>query len=183
MQLLILAGSLSDTSQSYQMARHAADHLEAKEDIDTRFVDLREYDLQFCDGRAWDEYNDDVTELQDAFRSADGYLFSVPVYNWSYSGAFKNTIDLIPPGGMNGEVAGLMAKGGASRGFLMLQREMRSLMAYFGVQTIPKTAYATNDDFSNGSMESTKVKQLIEDVADQVADTTGQLMDEPTGQR
>lgn len=177
MRLLILAGSLSDTSQSYQMARHASDHLEAKENVETQFIDLRDYDLQFCDGRDWESYNDDVTELQDAFGSTDGYLFSVPVYNWSYSGAFKNAIDLVPPGGMNGEVAGLMAKGGASRGFLMLQREMRSLMTYFGVHTVPKTAYATNDDFSDGSLDSKQVEQLIEGVADQLAETTRQLMD------
>ncbi|MDY6770402.1 MAG: NADPH-dependent FMN reductase [Candidatus Nanohaloarchaea archaeon] len=159
MHMLISAGSLADDSSCLKLARKAADHV--PEHVDTTFIDPHDLEIQFCDARSWDEYNEDTTEWQQAVDRADRYLFAVPVYNWSYSGVFKNMVDLVPPDSWEG-TTGFMAKGNNNRGYLMLQRELRSLMAYFGVTTVPETVYATDKDFTDGDLASQDIERRIE---------------------
>ncbi|MCJ7428878.1 MAG: NAD(P)H-dependent oxidoreductase [Candidatus Nanohaloarchaeota archaeon QJJ-5] len=173
MHLLIVPGSLSATSQSHALARKATEYV--PENIETTFLNPKDLDIQFCDGREWGSYNDDTTTLQEAFKTADAYLFSVPVYNWSYSGVFKNMIDLVPPGEMGGTVAGLMAKGGGEKGFLMMQRELRSLLTYFNIHTIPETVYASNADFDGEQITNTSIEDRIESLVETTVRTRERL--------
>lgn len=179
MNLMILPGSLSKTSQSHVMARKALAHV--PDGVSTTLINPKELDLQFCDGRDWDGYNEDVSMLQDAFKEADAYIFAVPVYNWSYSGVFKNMVDLVPPGGMGGSVAGLMAKGGGQKGFLMVQRELRSLLSYFNVQTLPETVFASNSDFDDENTPNEGIEERIRTIVDSTIETAERL-DAPTDQ-
>lgn len=175
MNLLIVPGSLSATSQTHVMARKAEEY--ASHDVETTFLNPKKLDLQFCDGREWSEYNDDVTYLQKAFNDADAYIFAVPVYNWSYSGVFKNMIDLVPPDNMGGSVAGLMAKGSGEKGFLMMQRELRSLMSYFGVTTLSETVYASNKDIDGEKITNKEITKRIEALVNATRDARKQLSD------
>lgn len=175
MDLLIASGSLSDTSQSAIMAEHAANHASEHDDVGVTLIDPRDLDWQLCDARDWDAYNEDVSRWQDTISTADAYAFCVPVYNWSYAGVFKNMIDLIPPGTFNGDFAGLMGKGGTMKGFLMVQRELRSLMTYFGVETVPESAFASNQHFQDGQLSDSDVRERIEAVIDATIERTRQV--------
>jgi len=177
MDLLIASGSLSKTSQSAIMAEHAAEHASKQDDVDVTLIDPREIDWQLCDARDWDGYNDDVTRWQDAISQADVYAFCVPVYNWSYAGVFKNMIDLVPPGTFNGNTAGLMGKGGTMKGFLMVQRELRSLMSYFGVETLPSTVFASNEHFDSGELTAKNIGDMIDDLVEETVERARQLQD------
>ncbi|MDY6777350.1 MAG: NADPH-dependent FMN reductase [Candidatus Nanohaloarchaea archaeon] len=178
--LLIASGSLSSNSQSNILAQRAETAAGQLDDVSTTRIDPRDLDLQFCDGRDWEDYNSDVSAWQQEVSKADCYVFAVPVYNWSYTGVFKNMIDLIPPGGFGGCVAGLMGKGGTMKAFLMLQREMRSLMSYFGVTTLPETVFASNSDFKDGNIVSDQIPAMIDDLVQQTVTTARQMDQEPT---
>ncbi|MDY6789450.1 MAG: NADPH-dependent FMN reductase [Candidatus Nanohaloarchaea archaeon] len=161
MTLLIVAGSFSRESKTLELARKAELYGDTIADID--LLKPRNLDLEFCDGRDWDKYNEDVSELQDRFDNADAYIFAVQVYNWSYPGGFKNLIDLVPPDKLSGKVAGFIGVGSNYKGFLFLHRELKSLMDYFNVHTLPNSVFASEADFE-GDTVSAEIESRIEEL-------------------
>ena len=121
--------------------------------VETRVLELREFNLAFCDGRRPDQYNDDTREALALVAAADAYLVATPVYRASYTGALKNFFDLIPndPDGadpLRGKAVGLIATGGSDHHFLVLEHQLRPLLGFFGAQTVARAVYAHPKDFN-----------------------------------
>jgi len=146
---LVTAGSLSTGSRSIEVARYAHEQLEG-----STLFDPREHELEFCDARDWDAYNDDTTAWQDAVAAADQYLLVVPVYNWSMSGVFKNMLDLIPPDTDTGDQAGVIGIGHNEKGFLMTQREVTSALEYFGIQRVSPAIFLQHGDWADDRLRT-----------------------------
>ncbi len=120
--------------------------------VETQVLELRDYALEFCDGRAPDAYNIDTRRALALVEEADAYLVATPIYRGSYTGALKNFFDLVPndPNGhdpLRGKVVGLLATGGSDHHYLILEHELRPLFGFFGAYTPARTIYATPRDF------------------------------------
>lgn len=120
--------------------------------VETEVLELREFDLEFCDARAPDRYNSDTRRALTLVEQADAYLVATPIYRASYTGALKNFFDLLPndPNGsdpLRGKVVGLLASGGSDHHFLVLEHQLRPLFAFFGAYTPARTIYAAPSDF------------------------------------
>jgi MsuE subfamily FMN reductase len=120
--------------------------------VETEVLELRDFDLEFCDGRAPEQYNSDTRRALALLEEADAYLVATPIYRASYTGALKNLIDLVPndPGGsdpLRGKVIGLLASGGSDQHYLVLEHQLRPLFAFFGAYTPARTIYAAPRDF------------------------------------
>lgn len=121
--------------------------------VETQVLELRDFALEFCDGRATDQYNSDTQRALALVAEADAYLVATPVYRASYTGALKNFFDLIPndPRGsdpLRGKVVGLLASGGSDHHYLVLEHQLRPLIAFFGACTPARTIYASPRDFN-----------------------------------
>jgi FAD reductase [NAD(P)H] len=81
------------------------------DDITTEFINLKDYDLEFCDGRPISEYNKDTQDLIGKICVADAYIFGTPIFQGSLTGVLKNLFDLIPPKALRRKVVGLIATG------------------------------------------------------------------------
>src|SRR4051812_16832498 len=66
-------------------------------EVETEILDLKQFDVQFCDGRPPSEYTGDTKKVIDMISSADSYIIGTPIFQGSFSGALKNLIDLVPP--------------------------------------------------------------------------------------
>ena len=120
--------------------------------IETEVLELRDFALEFCDGRAPDDYNHDTRRALALVAEADAYLVATPVYRGSYTGALKNFFDLIPndPRGqdpLRGKAVGLLATGGSDHHYLILEHELRPLLGFFGAYTLARAIYASPKDF------------------------------------
>jgi MsuE subfamily FMN reductase len=120
--------------------------------VETEVLELRDFDLEFCDGRAPDQYNSDTRRALALVEQADAYLVATPIYRASYTGALKNFFDLLPndPNGsdpLRGKVVGLLASGGSDHHYLVLEHQLRPLFAFFGASTPARTIYAAPRDF------------------------------------
>ena len=62
--------------------------------IDCQILDLRSFDMQFCDGRKLVDYNLDTQKVFQMINEADGFIIGMPVYCYSVSGPLKNFIDI-----------------------------------------------------------------------------------------
>jgi MsuE subfamily FMN reductase len=121
--------------------------------VETEALELRDFDLEFCDGRAPDDYNSDTRRALALVEGADAYLVATPVYRASYTGALKNFFDLVPNGAngtpdpLRGKIVGLLATGGSDHHYLVLEHQLRPLFGFFGAYTLARAIYASSKDF------------------------------------
>ncbi len=120
--------------------------------VETEVLELRDFAVEFCDGRSPDEYNSDTRRALALVEEADAYLVATPIYRGSYTGALKNFFDLVPndPHGhdpLRGKVVGLLATGGSDHHYLILEHQLRPLFGFFGAYTPARAIYAASKDF------------------------------------
>jgi NAD(P)H-dependent FMN reductase len=83
----------------------------------TQLVDLRDYELIFCDGKQDERhYPEDVFNLRRAVREANGIILGTPEYHGSFSGVLKNAIDLMGFKEFESKIIGLIGVAGGSMG-------------------------------------------------------------------
>jgi FMN reductase len=96
----------------------------------------------------------DVAAAYEKLAAADVIVVGTPVYKGSYTGLLKHFLDLLDPKVLSGKVAVLAATGGSDHHSLVLEHELRPLLSFFGLHTVPTTVYVKDADFvkeENGS--------------------------------
>ena len=90
-----ISGSLrnnSYTRMAVKIALQGAEKLGAQ----TQLIDLRDYDLVFCDGKEDESiYPEDVFRLRRDVQWAQRIVLGTPEYHGSFSGVLKNALDLM----------------------------------------------------------------------------------------
>ena len=135
--------------------------------VETEVLELRDFSLEFCDGRSPESYNGDTQRALALVEVADAYLVATPIYRATYTGALKNFFDLVPndPKGrdpLRGKVIGLLATGGSDYHYLVLEHQLRPLCGFFGAYTSARAVYASPKDFNEQKQIQGK---LLEDLA------------------
>src|SRR5262249_26073556 len=112
----------------------------------TRLLDLRELDLPMYNPDDEREPPPAASTLIEACWSADGMLWSSPMYQGTISGAFKNALDWLhalgspEPPFLNGEVIGLISAAGGTQGLQAINTmefAVRSLRGWAVPYVIP----------------------------------------------
>lgn len=129
-------------------------------------LELRDFALEFCDGRDPQNYNSDTRRALALVEEADAYLVATPVYRGSYTGALKNFFDLVPndPRGrdpLRGKVVGLLATGGSDHHYLVLEHELRPLFGFFGAVVPARAIYASARDFDAQKQVQGRVREEL----------------------
>ncbi len=163
-KLIVIQGSLSQDSKTAVVVRETERILKDR-GLDFETLDLRALEMEFCDGRPLAEYNADMQRVYGLMNEADGFIFGMPVYCWSVSGALKNLID-ITAGAMNNKVAGILCNAGGNRSFLASSDLVKILLYESGVLTVHPTVYSTAEDFDDGRLVNPKVVGRIEGMVD-----------------
>ena len=104
--------------------------------------------------------------------SADVIVVGTPVYKGSYTGLLKHFFDLLDPKVLSGKVAVLAATGGSDHHSLVLEHQLRPLLSFFGVHTVPTTVYVKDSDFVKQEgggyrLNNTDVSQRIDTIVKQ----------------
>lgn len=169
LKLLAINGSLTPpparTRTILDVAVAAAQH--ADPSVEAQVLELRDYDLEFCDGRNPDQYNAATRDALALVAAADAYLIASPVYRASSTGALKNFFDLVPndPQGadpLRGKAVGLLATGGSDHHYLVIEHQLRPLFGFFGAQTLGRAVYASSKDFNAAKQAEGKVVAELE---------------------
>jgi FMN reductase len=144
-----LGGSLARVSKSraaLQLALEGA----ASAGAETTLLDLRELDLPMYNPDD-DEPTDAATRLIEACYSADGMLWSSPMYQGTISGAFKNALDWLhvlgarEPPFLHDKVVGLISAAGGTQGLQAINTmefATRALRAWDVPYVVPVAAAA-----------------------------------------
>ena len=136
MKIVGLGGSLGRVSRSRTALRHALEGAAAA-GADIELLDLRELDLPM--------YNPDLADpteaaehLLESSYSADGMIWSSPLYQGTISGAFKNALDWLhligdrDPPYLHDKVIGLLSAAGGAHGLQAINTMEFSVRALRG---------------------------------------------------
>ena len=121
-----LCGSLrggSHTRMAVQLALEGA----AETGADTRLIDLRDFELMFCNGEDDADEPADVDRLRAAVTACHGLVIGTPEYHGSFSGVLKNALDLMGFDEMGGKMIGLVGVSGGAMGGLNALSGLRTI--------------------------------------------------------
>jgi len=161
-EYLIVSGSLRLKSRSRAMAHFLTDCYQS-EGIAAQTIDLRGLSLPFCDGEdAYDHQS--VPTLSKAISAARVVIIATPIYNFDASAALKNLIELTGDSWEN-KVVGFLCAAGGSMSYMSVMSLANSLMLDFRCLIIPRIVYATSDDFTDGHLSSSEVRERVRELA------------------
>ena len=158
---VILNGSLSRPSKTRLLLDAIHAQLHQKLPLETLHIDLFDLieDIGTC---VWREKlpNPALTALKNIEQS-DFLIIGAPVFRGSIPGLFKHLFDLIDTQSMAGKPVLLAATGGSQRHALVLEHQMRPLLAFFQTLTLPIGVYASQEDFHDGKIHSSALDERI----------------------
>jgi NAD(P)H-dependent FMN reductase len=137
MKVITLCGSLRpDSTTHFALALAAAGARAAGAEVDA--LDLRDFDLPFCDGRS-DEasYGGDTAAFKARVAAADALLVGSPEYHGSLSGALKNALDLLGPQHLRGKLIGLLATARGPAGAVNTLNHLRHISRWVEAWVLP----------------------------------------------
>lgn len=137
--------------------------------IETELLDLKKFDVQFCDGRHPDTYEGDTKKVIDMVSSADSYIIGTPIFQASLSGALKNLFDLVHPSVFRNKVIGFIATGGTYQHYLVIENQLKPIAGYFRAYTAPGSVYVHTDHFNqNNEIIDSDIIVRLENLAKEV---------------
>ncbi len=171
-RVIALCGSLrpeSTTRKALEIALQGAEETGAE----TQLIDLREYELIFCDGKEDENgYPPDVARLRDDVRNAQGIILGTPEYHSSFSGVLKNALDLMSFKEFEGKMIGLLGTSGGSLGAINALNGLRTIGRSLHAWVLPEQVSisaawkAFNDD---SSLKDAGVDKRVRELGRQVA--------------
>lgn len=154
MKLIAILGSAvssGKTKNAIQIACQAAD-IYLDKNIDIEIIDLSEKEISILDGRKIEEYNDDTEQVVKSILSGDVFLIGTPVYRGTYTGALKNLLDHIPLSALENKPVGLIATGATTHHYLIIDHDLRGVLAWFNAYALPGSVYLESCDFKNNEV-------------------------------
>ncbi len=167
-----IVGSLrsgSYTRRAVQIALQGA----AQKGANTRLIDLRDYQLPFCDGSEHqDEAFPDIKRLRQEVAAAQGVILGTPDYHGSFSGVLKNALDLMGFDEFGGKVMGLVGVAGGALGTVNALNDLRKVGRSLHAWVVPQQAAVPQawkhfDD--DGVLDDPDYEKRLQEVGREVA--------------
>jgi len=163
-QVTLIQGSLNKESRTAVLIQHASEEIK-RAGLKVNLLDLRNIQMEFCDGRPLKEYHPEVQQAYQTMEQADAFIIGMPVYCYSVSGPLKNFID-ITSGAMEKKVAGILCNAGGNRSY-MASADLSNILAYEShVTTVQPIVYSSYEDYDDQILTGEKVKSKIREMVD-----------------
>jgi len=169
MKLLGISGTITGSKTAIVVQNLLEEVKKNNPEIEVEMLDMKDYDVQFCDGRNPSTYNEETKKVIDIVSSADFYIIGTPIFQGSITGVLKNLFDLISPLSLRHKVMGFIATGGTYQHYLVIENQLKPIAGYFRAFVAPGYVYAHNDHFNQQNELTdtdvlTRVKNLAEEI-------------------
>ena len=169
MKLLGISGTITGSKTKIVVQKVLEEVKRYNPEIEVELLDMKEYDVQFCDGRNPSSYNEDTKKVIDIVSSADFYIIGTPIFQGSITGVLKNLFDLIHPKAFRNKVMGFVATGGTYQHYLVIENQLKPIAGYFRAFVAPGYVYAHNDHFNQqNELVDSEVVNRVESLAKEV---------------
>ncbi|WP_152658495.1 NADPH-dependent FMN reductase [Oceanobacillus sp. CFH 90083] len=170
MNIIGLSGSIVGSKTRTAMDVVAKEITEKYPDADFQLIDLKDYDLQFSDGRNYLDYAGDTAWITRKIMAADAIIIGTPVFQASIPASLKNIFDLLPVGAFHEKVVSFFVTAGSSRHYLVADHQLKPTLAYMKAQIVPTYVYIEEKSFQQKKLidddVSFRLERLVEDTMD-----------------
>lgn len=169
MKLLGISGTLVGAKTRILVEQVLAEAKRLCPEADVQLLDLRDYRVEFCDGRPPTAYNEDTQKVIELVSNADCYVIGTPIFQGSITGALKNLFDLIHPQALRHKVMGFVANGGTYQHYLVIENQLKPIAGFFRAYVAPGSVYAHTDHFNaQNELADPEVRERIVQLAREV---------------
>ena len=179
-RLVVVSAGLGVPSSTRLLAdRLAAGVVEALGEVEVEVVELRQHAHQLTDHLLTGFASEDLAEVIESVRRADGLVVVTPVFSASYSGLFKSFFDVLDADDLAGKPVLVAATAGTARHSLVIEHALRPLFSYLHAVVVPTGVFAASEDF--GSNAGGQLDARIDRAAGELAALMGQV--DPSARR
>lgn len=162
-KVLGVSGSLRTGSYNTMLLRAAAEV--APDGMTVEIADISDLPMYNADVEREEGFPESVQRFRDQLDRADGVLFATPEYNYSVTGAMKNSIDWASrrPSPLDYKPAAILGAGGGS-GTARAQRHLREILKHndLRVVTHPEVLVArARQFFSDGRLADETIRKEV----------------------
>ena len=136
-QVVGVCGSLNPAGKT-RAALSAALEGSAEYGVETRLIELRDYELVFFGSVGDDDYPEDVHRLRQELREAQGIIIATPEYHGSLTGALKNMFDLMSTAEFEGKIVALIGVAGGRVGAIHSLNTMKTVCRNLHCWVLPQ---------------------------------------------
>jgi FMN reductase len=130
-------------------------------------IDLADYEIQFSDGRNYLEYDGDTGYVTKTIMEADAVLIGTPIFQASIPATLKNIFDLLPEKAFLDKVVGMVVTAGSPKHFLVVEQQLKPILAYMKAQIIQTYVFIEEQDFYRKEITNDdvlfRIQRLVED--------------------
>jgi FAD reductase [NAD(P)H] len=149
MKLLGISGTIVGSKTAVVVNQVLEEVKKNHPEVEVELLDLKQFNLDFCDGRDPSNYTGDTKTVLEKIASADFFLIGTPIFQASISGALKNLFDLLPVNTFRNKVMGFVATGGIYQHYLIIEHQLRPIASYFRAYVEPNYVYLHTDHFNH----------------------------------
>lgn len=175
MKIVLLAGSNVGTKTRTAM-NYVAEVIEKTfTDFDVKLLDLAEYNLVFSDGRNYWEYDGDTKYVTETIMAADAIIIGTPTFQAAIPATLKNIFDLLPINAFRDKTVGMFATAGTAKHYLMIEQQLKPILAYMKAQIVQTYVFIEEQDFYNGKIVNDDVLFRLDRLVEDTVDTTNMV--------
>jgi FAD reductase [NAD(P)H] len=149
MKLLGISGTIVGSKTSITVNQVLEEVKKNHPEVEVELLDLKQFKLDFCDGRDPSAYTGDTKIVLEKIAAADFFLIGTPIFQASLSGALKNLFDLLPVNTFRNKVMGFVATGGTYQHYLVIEHQLKPIANYFRAYVEPNHVYLHTDHFNS----------------------------------
>lgn len=142
-----ISAGLTPQSRSSALLKAHLDVLTEHHNVSLQHIDIATIATEFGSAGSLKELGDHAAEAYHQVLDADALIISVPVYKTSYPGLFKHFFDLLDQTALKGKLA-LISSSGPTLYSAILDQQLRPLLDYFGLYTLPIDTYLPDIEFA-----------------------------------
>ncbi|RMG25140.1 MAG: NADPH-dependent oxidoreductase [Methanobacteriota archaeon] len=175
-KIVLIQSSLNPRSRTAIVLEETRKKL-VERGTEAEILDLRDYDIPFCDGRSLDEYPESVQRIRPILESADAFIIGFPVYMYTFSGVVKNFLDIFSSY-FERKICGIVMNAGGSNCYLASRDLINSMNFEVGTVFVQPTVYSYSSHFDETKtrLESEYVLNKIDQMIDSLLNSLGQTL-------
>jgi len=159
-----IVGSKTRTVMNYLAEKITQD----SPDVEFTLIDLKDFNIQFSDGRNYWEYEGDTRFVAETMMEADAIIIGTPIFQASIPATLKNIFDLLPPNAFLDKMIGIFVTAGTPKHFLVVEQQLKPILAFMKAQIAQSYVFIEDSDFYNKEIIDENVlfrlNRLIEEV-------------------
>lgn len=147
MKISLLSGSIvgSKTSTALRTLLPALQQQFAGDTV--QLIDLKDYNIQFSDGRNYLEYEGDTLHVVSELMDSDVIVIGTPVFQASLPATLKNIFDLLPQNALLGKVSAIVVTAGSAKHYLVAEQQLKPILSYMKAQIVQTYVFIEEQDF------------------------------------